>query len=49
MNLRTLSHAALAPYEDEVQMIDELDIANRGIGWVDAHLLAAARRESSTL
>ena len=41
--LQKLPAAQLARDEEVLIMVDQHDLAGRGIGWVDAHLLASAR------
>jgi predicted nucleic acid-binding protein len=42
-DLRDLPQATVAEDEDVVHLIDRQQLYGRGIGYVDAHLLAAAR------
>lgn len=42
--LRALPQARPAAHDEVMAMIDWLDLFNRGIGYVDVHLLAAARQ-----
>jgi predicted nucleic acid-binding protein len=42
-DLRDLPQAVVAEDEEVMEMIDECSISGRGIGYVDAHLLAAVR------
>jgi hypothetical protein len=37
------------PHEEVLEFIRRRRLARRGIGWVDAHLLASALTSSSTL
>ena|SRR5438309_9476178 len=37
-----MSQAAVLPHEDVVTFVHSRRIAGRGIGWIDAHLLASA-------
>ncbi|MGH7150576.1 MAG: type II toxin-antitoxin system VapC family toxin [Planctomycetota bacterium] len=48
-DLRGLPPAALVPDEEVLDMIDARSLAGRGIGWVDAHLLASTLVERSGL
>lgn len=41
--LRNLPHAPVADTDDVLTFVDANALAGIGIGWVDAHLLAAAR------
>jgi hypothetical protein len=42
-SLRKLPHAAVARDSEVLALIDQAGLAGSGIGYVDAHLLAAAR------
>jgi predicted nucleic acid-binding protein len=42
-NLRRLPQAVVASHQELLHFIDEHHLFRRGIGYVDAHLLAAAR------
>jgi hypothetical protein len=44
-DLRLLPSAPVVSDDDVLSMIDEHGLAGEGIGWVDAHLLASARRK----
>ena len=46
---RDLQQAPTTPHAAMLAFVEEHSLANRGIGWVDAHLLAAARAIGSTL
>lgn len=48
-DLRLLPVAPVVPDADVLAMIDVLRLAGRGIGWVDAHLLASARSAGAML
>ncbi len=37
-----LSHARVASHESVVALVERQKLANQGIGWIDAHLLASA-------
>ncbi len=41
-DLRTLPSATVASHEEVLHLIDTRGLAGRGIGWTDAHLIAAA-------
>ena len=41
--LRALPHAPVAEHDEVLAFVDLHHLAGIGIGWVDAHLLAAAR------
>lgn len=41
--LRALPGTQIATEEEVLRLVEESGLAGRGIGWVDAHLLAAAR------
>ena len=45
-DLRDLPQAVIAEDEEVMKMIDECSMFGRGIGYVDAHLLAAVRLTS---
>jgi predicted nucleic acid-binding protein len=47
--LRLIPHATLAEDEEVLEMIEIETLWGRGIGWVDAHLAAAARLGSDRL
>jgi predicted nucleic acid-binding protein len=47
-DLRDLPRATVASDEEVVDLIDRQTLFGRGIGYVDAHLLAAARLTSGT-
>jgi hypothetical protein len=47
--LGRLPAAGLVPHEEVLEFIRRRRLARRGIGWVDAHLLASALTSSSTL
>lgn len=40
--LESLPAAKISTYSEVLSLIDQRDLAGSGIGWVDAHLLAAA-------
>jgi predicted nucleic acid-binding protein len=40
--LSELPTASLVPHTDVIALVSRLELAGRGIGWVDAHLLASA-------
>lgn len=40
--LRRLPRAELVPHDDVVEFVQQRGLTRRGIGWVDAHLLASA-------
>lgn len=41
--LRNLPRASVADTDDVLALVEANDLPGRGIGWIDAHLLAAAR------
>jgi len=41
-DLNTLPKASAAGHEEVLRLIEDGQLAGRGIGWVDAHLLASA-------
>jgi hypothetical protein len=41
--LESLPQLPVASHEDVMNLVDLQDLAGAGIGWVDAHLLCAAR------
>ena len=47
-DLRDLPRAAVATDEEVISLIDRQTLFGRGIGYVDAHLLAAARLTAGT-
>jgi len=47
-DLRDLPRAAVATDEEVISLIDRQTLFGRGIGYVDAHLLAAARLTADT-
>ena len=47
--LAALPQASPASHAEVMAMIGWLDLFNRGVGYVDAHLIAATRRTSGTL
>lgn len=47
--LESLPQLAVAPHEDVLQLVDLQRLNGAGIGWVDAHLLCAARLSGWTL
>jgi len=48
-DLRLLPAVPVLPDEEVVEMVDARSLAGRGIGWVDAHLLASALLSGSSL
>jgi predicted nucleic acid-binding protein len=48
-NYRMLSRAATVPHEEVVELVRARKLHGRGIGWVDAHLLASALVTDSAL
>ena len=44
-----LPRAGLAPHEEVLMLVRRRRLMRRGIGWVDAHLLASALLASATL
>jgi predicted nucleic acid-binding protein len=40
--LQDLPQATVADHEEVLRLIERRNLAGRGLGWVDAHLLAAA-------
>ena len=47
-NLRALPHIAVATHDEVMTFIDRQKLFGLGIGYVDAHLLAAVRLEPGT-
>jgi len=47
-DLRLLQQAAVATHEEVMEMVERHRLFGRGIGYVDAHLLAAARLTEDT-
>jgi predicted nucleic acid-binding protein len=41
--LKTLPSATIAQHDEVLQFVDGQKLYGRGIGWIDAHLLASAR------
>jgi predicted nucleic acid-binding protein len=48
-DLRSLPPAAVVPDEEVLEMVEARGLAGRGIGWVDAHLVASALVEGASL
>ncbi|MFL5308185.1 MAG: type II toxin-antitoxin system VapC family toxin [Polyangia bacterium] len=46
---RAMSQAAVLPHEEVVTFVRSRRIAGRGIGWIDAHLLASALVDGNRL
>ena len=47
--LAALPTAPLADHDDVLAIVDSFDLMGRGLGWVDMHLLAAAKLASFPL
>ena len=47
--LSSLPRASLAPHDDVMQTVSEAKLHGRGMGWIDIHLLCAARSAGSQL
>ncbi len=47
--LCALPAARLSSHEEAISMVDRHSLAGRGLGWVDVHLLAAARLSGALL
>lgn len=47
--LRDLPAAVVAPDEEVLELIDQHSLAGRGLGYIDIHLLAAARLSHAAL
>jgi predicted nucleic acid-binding protein len=47
--LANLPQATLADHEEVLRFVDQRELAGRGLGWVDVHLLAAAALDRSGL
>jgi predicted nucleic acid-binding protein len=47
--LRELPHVAVSSHSEVLAMIEWMEIYNAGIGYVDTHLLAAAKQASNCL
>jgi predicted nucleic acid-binding protein len=47
--LESLPQLPVASHEDVMNLVDLQDLAGTGIGWVDAHLLSAARLQGWTI
>jgi len=47
--LRDLPASAIAEHDEVLQFVQDHRLYGRGIGWVDAHLLASARLSHTTL
>ena len=47
--LAALPHAPMAEHEEVLRLIDSRSLHGRGIGWIDAHLIASALLSRSPL
>lgn len=47
--LRMLPAASVAAHDEVLQFVEDHRLYNRGIGWVDAHLLSSARLSNAGL
>jgi predicted nucleic acid-binding protein len=47
--LSALSHVAVAADDEVMQLLDTHQLMGKGLGWIDAHLLASARLAGETL
>ena len=47
--LAALSHVAVAEHDEVMQLLDTHQLRGKGLGWIDAHLLASARLSGETL
>jgi predicted nucleic acid-binding protein len=47
--LAALSQVAVADHDEVMQLLDTHQLMGRGLGWIDAHLLASARLSGESL
>jgi len=47
--LAALSQVAVAGHDEVIQLLDTHQLMGKGLGWIDAHLLASARLAGETL
>jgi predicted nucleic acid-binding protein len=47
--LGALSQVVVADHDEVMQLLDTHQLMGRGLGWIDAHLLASARLAGETL
>jgi len=47
--LRSLPHVAVASHDEVLTLIERHRLMGRGIGWIDAHLLASAALSNTSL
>ncbi len=47
--LAALSRVAVAEHDEVLQLVDKHQLMGKGLGWIDAHLLASARLAGETL
>ena len=47
--LAALSQVAVAEHDEVMQLLDTHQLMGKGLGWIDAHLLASARLAGVTL
>jgi len=47
--LAALSQVAVAEHDEVMQLLDAHQLMGKGLGWIDAHLLASARLAGQTL
>jgi predicted nucleic acid-binding protein len=47
--LRALPRAIIAGHEEVLSFVDRNGLAGKGLGWIDAHLLASARLTETSL